>query len=128
MKIGKNLLWLFGIVFLIAIIGFFVFSSGNGNNANSLAGNNSGNVQVVKMWVENGQYKFDGSVKAGIPVRIEADMTRMPGCSKSFSISTLGIRKTFTSSDNSLEFTPDKSGVYNVECSMNMYRGDLVVV
>jgi len=41
--------------------------------------------------------------------------------------SELGIRKTFSSSDNTLEFIPNKAGTFYIACSMNMYKGTLIV-
>lgn len=131
MQIKKSNLWIGLIVVVLLGVGYFVFS-GQGStvstqNAQKLP-SVSANVQVVNMWVENGQYKFDGSVKAGEPVKLVADMSRMPGCSKSFVMSDFGVRKTFTPSDNSVEFTPTQPGSYGVACSMNMYKGSLTVV
>jgi len=114
-------------IVIILIIGFGIFlikdSKANGNGLNS-----GEKVQIVKLSVENGQYVMNPSqVKRGIPVRIEADVTKMPGCSKSFVIPSFNVMKVFTSTDNTVEFTPDKAGVFNVMCSMNMYKGTLTV-
>jgi uncharacterized protein len=97
----------------------------------NLAGtnNNPTNVQVVKLHVQGGSYVLEPSkLKKGIPVRLEADMSRMPGCSKDVVISAFGVRKYFTQGDNVVEFTPDKTGTINIACSMNMYRGTFEVV
>ena len=126
MKIRKNTL--FGVIALILIlgVGFFVFAEGKGEINGKVI---SGNAQVVKFYVEGSQYVFEpSSVKKGIPVRLEADISRMPGCSKSIISSELGIRKTFSSSDNTLVFTPNKAGTFYVACSMNMYKGTLTVL
>ena len=126
MKIRKNTL--FGVTALILIlgVGFFVFAEGKGEINGKVI---SGNAQVVKFYVEGSQYVFEpSSVKKGIPVRLEADISRMPGCSKSIISSELGIRKTFSSSDNTLVFTPNKAGTFYVACSMNMYKGTLTVL
>ncbi|MEK6928311.1 MAG: cupredoxin domain-containing protein, partial [Nanoarchaeota archaeon] len=86
-------------------------------------------VQIVKLSVQGSNYVLEPStVKKGIPVRIEADMSKMPGCSKAVVMSSLGVRKSFSSSDNSVEFTPDKAGTFNIACSMNMYQGKLTVL
>lgn len=88
----------------------------------------SGDVQVVRMHVEGGQYIFEPkAVVKGKPVRIIADVSRIPGCSKSFTIPEYGIRKYLTPTDNTIEFTPQKAGQLYVACSMNMYRGVLAV-
>jgi plastocyanin domain-containing protein len=127
----KNTMILVGIVVIVLAVAIFMFG-GSGNAA--LSGNTNtinpkGEIQVIKLSVEGSKYIMSPSeVKKGIPVRIEADISKMPGCSKSFVIPSFNIRKTFTSTDNIVEFTPDKAGVFNVMCSMNMYKGTLTVL
>lgn len=115
---------------LLLVAGFFLVSGGSTRTSETGSINiPSGEVQVVKMRVEGSQYIFEpASVKKGTPVRLEADMTRMPGCSRGVMSSELGIRKTFTSKDNTLEFTPTKAGTFYIACSMNMYKGTLTVL
>jgi plastocyanin len=135
MAIKKNTIWMSMIFIVLVVAGLFLNSgSGLGNGLNGAVVNNaigalSGNVQVVKMHVEGSRYIFEpSSVKKGVPVRLEADISRMPGCSKSVISSELGIRKTFNSGDNTFEFTPSKAGSFYVACSMNMYKGTLTVL
>jgi len=99
-------------------------------NVNTQAGtsaskdNIQGNVQIVKLHVQGSNYVLEpSSVKVGIPVRLEADISRMPGCSKDVVISAFGVRKYFSQNDNIVEFTPDKTGKIYIACSMNMYTG-----
>jgi plastocyanin domain-containing protein len=66
-------------------------------------------------------------VKIGIPVRLVADINNMPGCSKSIVIPEFGVRKSVSTSDNIIEFTPNKSGTFQFSCSMGMYRGQIIV-
>src|SRR3989344_7729133 len=125
------------IVFAVAL-SFLIFGNPLGNsvsgavvsnNINQNIGAVSGDVQVVKIHVEGSQYILEpSSVKKGIPVRLEADMSRMPGCSRGIIGSELGITKTFSSSDNTLTFTPTKAGTFYISCSMNMYKGTLTVL
>jgi plastocyanin domain-containing protein len=115
------------IILILALAGYFLFSSNNLILGKSILTNEK--VQVVKISVEGSKYILTPSeVKIGIPVKIEADMTKMPGCSKSIVISSFNIRKTLTSQDNTIEFTPDKAGTFNIACSMNMYRGTFTVL
>lgn len=117
------------IVVLLVIGGFFLFSEEGGNITGATVYGDNGNVQVVKMHVEGPQYVFEpSSVKKGIPVKIEADMSKMPGCSKSVIISEFNARKVFNNNDNTMVFTPDKAGTFYVACSMNMYKGQLTVL
>lgn len=98
------------------------------NTETSIASVGSDGFQTINMRVEGGQYVFEPkAVVKGKHVRIIADVSRIPGCSKSFTIPEYGIRKYLTAADNIIEFTPQKAGQLYVACSMNMYRGILVV-
>lgn len=117
------------IVIVLVVAGFFLLPASNGEKIKITSANNNGEIQVVKMHVEGSQYVLEPStVKMGVPVRLEADISRMPGCSKSFVISEFGVRKVFSSGDNTLEFTPNKAGTFYIACSMNMYKGSLTVL
>ncbi len=119
-------------IFIVLVIAGFFLNPGNsiGSGVSGAVINAaSGDVQIVKMHVEGSQYVFEpSSVKKGVPVRLEADTSRMPGCSKGIISSELGIQKTFSSSDNTLDFTPNKAGTFYVACSMNMYKGTITVL
>jgi plastocyanin domain-containing protein len=125
----KNKIVMVFVVIIILVAAIFMF--GNFGNA-KLSGNSinqTGEVQIVKLSVENGKYIMNPSeVKVGIPVRIEADISKMPGCSKSIVIASFNVRKSFTSGDNTVEFTPNKAGTFNIACSMNMYKGTFTVL
>jgi len=114
-------------VFALVIIGGMFLIKGEGTTA---TGNVvAGNAQVVKMYVDGGRYVLTpNEFKVGVPVRIEADISRMPGCSKSIVISAFGVRKILNAGDNVIEFTPTKAGTFNIACSMNMYRGTFTVL
>ena len=133
MIIKKSSLYLLGIVLLIVIAGFFFFSDGKitGNVINSVsaqASGESGEVQVAKLSVSGGTYVLSpNTFKVGIPVRLQADISQMPGCSKSIVIPAFNVRKIVSSGDNVIEFTPDKAGIFNIACSMNMYKGTFTV-
>ncbi len=89
----------------------------------------SGDVQIVNMHVSGSSYVFEPSaVKVGDTVRLVADISRMSGCSKSIISSELGISKTFSSNDNTVDFVPKKAGNFYIACSMNMYKGTLEVL
>jgi len=124
----KNKTALVGIGIMIAIASVFLFTN---SGSSAITGNAITNqdVQIVKLSVEGGNYILSPStIKKDIPVRIEADMSKMPGCSKSIVISAFGIRKSLNQGDNIIEFTPDKAGTFNIACSMNMYRGVFTVL
>lgn len=132
MKIQKTKLYLAGIVLLILIGGTFVFSEGiTGNviSGVSAQGNSGNDVQTAKLSVSGGNYVLSPSTfKKGVTVRLEADISKMPGCSKSIVIPAFGVRDSVSSSDNIIEFVPDKAGTFNIACSMNMYKGTFVVL
>ncbi|MBU0977298.1 MAG: hypothetical protein KKD18_02685 [Nanoarchaeota archaeon] len=129
MVIKKNILYTAGILILLALAGFLI-GSGRGVTGSVVNLPSGGDVQVVKLYVGNtGDYVLEPSeLKREVKVRLEADMTRMPGCSRSIVIPAFGVSKTFTTSDNSVEFVPDKAGTFNIACSMNMYRGTFTVL
>lgn len=126
----KNTLWASMIFVILLVSGFFLIGGSLGSSVSGATVNTaSGDVQIVKMYVKGSQYVFEpSSVRKGMPVRLEADISKMPGCSKSVISSELNIRKTFNSEDNTLEFTPNKAGTFYIACSMNMYKGTLTVL
>lgn len=129
MKIKKITLYLAGIFILILISGTFFFSPNLTGNVVYPVSAQTGDVQTVKLSVSGGNYVLSPSTfKKGVPVRLEADISKMPGCSKSIVISAFNVRKTVSSSDNVIEFVPDKAGTFNIACSMNMYRGTFVIL
>jgi len=93
----------------------------------TLAPVNNG-VQGITLSVQGSTYYPNPiRVKKGIPVRLVADIASMPGCSKSIVMPDFGVRKTVSASGNVIEFTPQQSGTFGFSCSMNMYRGTIVV-
>ena len=85
-------------------------------------------VQEVQLYVQGSSYYPNPiRVKKGTPVRLVGDMNRIPGCSRSIVIPEFGIRKVLSTGDNTIEFTPDKSGTFQFSCSMGMYIGTIVV-
>src|SRR3989344_9617988 len=99
------------------------------DNAVEYGSEGNGNSQTAKMHVENGQYILKpNTFKVGSKIRIEADVSRIPGCAKSIIIPAFGVRKNLELNNNIIEFTPDKAGTFNIACSMNMYRGTFTVL
>ena len=128
MKIKRNIFFIVMIFAVLATAGFSLLSGSGAENKIS-SNITNGDVQIVKLSVSNGQYIMEPStIKKNIPVRLEADVLKMPGCSKSIVISEFNIRKSFNSRDNFVEFTPDKAGTFYITCSMNMYKGTFNVL
>ncbi len=88
-----------------------------------------GSVQVVTLALQGTNYVVTpNTVKQNQPVRFVADMQKLPGCSRALVIPQLNVRKIFSQNDNSVEFTPTKTGSLQFSCSMGMYKGLLNVV
>jgi len=120
----KNLF--FGVLTLALIIFAGIFLIRGENTTSNEAAENA---QIVRLSVEGGRYILSPSeFKKDVPIRIEADISKMPGCSKSIVISAFNLRKVVSGADNVIEFTPTKTGTFNIACSMNMYRGTFTVV
>jgi len=128
MKKMKNKWTIFMVIVLVVGFGGFMLAGSENTTSNNNT-NSNGEFQIVKLSVENGKYVMNPSeLKVGVPVRLEADMSKMPGCSRSIVIASFNVRKTFTSTSNIIEFTPNKAGTFNIACSMNMYKGTFTVL
>jgi len=67
------------------------------------------------------------SVESGKPVRLIADTDKVQGCFASIKIPELGVSKSLTADDNTLEFMPEKPGEYAFGCAMGMGAGKIIV-
>ena len=95
---------------------------------NAPVANTVGGVQEVKLSMNGAQYILEPAVlQPGIPVRMTADMNSVVGCMRTVVIPALGVRKTLSEADNTIEFTPDKPGTYTMTCGMGMGRGSFQV-
>lgn len=86
-------------------------------------------VQVVKMTEGPSGYspnKF--TIRKGVPVKWVVDATAPFSCASSLMVSKLGIRKSLTAGENTIEFTPTETGSIPFSCSMGMYTGVFMVV
>jgi plastocyanin domain-containing protein len=85
-------------------------------------------LQIVQVRVEDNAYLFSPeSVQAGKPVRLVFDPAGLPGCSKDVTLPDYEIAKFIEAGDATIEFTPETQGPVAVACSMDMYRGTLLV-
>lgn len=101
------------------------------NSANQVVatGTVKDGVQIVKLSMKGYQYILEPSVlQKDIPVRMEVDMSTVTGCLRSVVIPAFNVRKYLTDTDNVIEFTPTKSGTFQITCSMNMGKGSFQVV
>lgn len=103
-------------------------SQTNVESSNGIVATTTNGVQKVQLSVKGSTYyPYPIRVKKGTPVQLVADISNMPGCSKSIIIPEYGIRKVVSAGDNVIEFTPDKSGTFKFSCSMVMYIGQIIV-
>ena len=85
-------------------------------------------LQIVQVTVQGDAYIFSpASVHAGSPVRLVFDPAGLPGCSRDVAIPDFQIAKVISPEDTTIEFTPETQGPIAVACSMDMYRGSLMV-
>ncbi len=121
------------VVLMLAIIGVAAFIVVGHKTANTPAGNtinpsSSDTVQTATLRVSGSNYILEPSTfKKDIPVKLIANINSMPGCSKSVTIPAFGILKYVTANDNSITFTPTKTGTFSIACSMSMYTGTFTV-
>lgn len=104
---------------------FFWRSSSNEASLNGAV--NGNDAQKIVLSMKNFNY-YPNTIyaKAGQPVSISLDNS-VGGCYRSIVISALGLRKTFKSSSDTLDFTPKEKGTYKFACSMGMGAGTLIV-
>lgn len=124
---GKILL---GILALVVLGGFFVFSTSSSDAApvtgNAIAAG-SGGTQEVVIGMKNYDYSPQTiRVKAGQPVSLSLDSS-VQGCFRDFTIRELGVRKYLITPQDTVTFTPEKPGQYTFACSMGMGSGTLIV-
>ncbi|MDO8556414.1 MAG: cupredoxin domain-containing protein [Nanoarchaeota archaeon] len=120
------------LVGLLVIVGFvFLFAKGVFSGATAVANPSvipSGQVQDVILKVSNFGYVTEPAVlQKDVPVRMTVDLSSVQGCARSVTIPEFGVRKLVKQGDNVIVFTPTKSGRFSIACSMNMYKGVLVV-
>ncbi len=86
-------------------------------------------VQNIKLVMGSYGYELQPSTLIkGVPVRMEVDMSTVTGCARSIVIPGFNVKKNVRGTDNIIEFTPDKTGTFQIRCSMNMFRGNFDVI
>ena len=85
-------------------------------------------LQIVQVRVEGDAYLFSPeTVTAGRPVRLVFDPSGLPGCSKDVTLPHYEITKFIEAGDATIDFTPEVAGPVAIACTMDMYRGTLLV-
>lgn len=86
-------------------------------------------VQVVSMTQNaNGYTPNNFTIKQNMPVKWVINSTDSNTCAASLVSQQIGVRKSLSSGQNIIEFTPTKTGKISFSCSMGMYRGAFNVV
>ena len=85
-------------------------------------------IQYVSSTLESGHYP-DITVKAGTPVKwtIHAEKSSINGCNYKILLPDFDTECVFEEGDNTIEFTPQKTGVYTYSCWMGMITGKIYV-
>lgn len=120
---------------LMVSAGYALTGGSLGNNVSEGTTNNNvlidenAPAQEVTLKYENWQYVMEpNELQAGVPVKLVVDMNTVRGCMRDVVISSFGIRKYVREGDNVIEFMPDKTGEFQIACSMNMGRTSFTVV
>ena len=89
----------------------------------------TGGVQEVTITVKNNGYTASATVlKRGVPVRLTLTTDNTLGCARAFTIPDLALSKVLPATGNeTIEFTPQKTGTLGYSCSMGMYTGAFIV-
>ncbi|OGM33481.1 hypothetical protein A2803_04775 [Candidatus Woesebacteria bacterium RIFCSPHIGHO2_01_FULL_44_21] len=98
--------------------------------AGNVAGIDSEGKQEVTIDVNSRGYSSSvNTLKAGVPVKLTLKTNNTLGCSRAFTIPSLGIQKVLAETgEETIEFTPTKTGKLAYTCSMGMYSGQFNVV
>lgn len=85
-------------------------------------------IQYISSTLESGHYP-DITVKAGTPVKwtIHAEKSSINGCNYKILLPDFDTECVFEEGDNTIEFTPQKTGIYTYSCWMGMITGKIYV-
>jgi len=123
----KNTLYVIGIIFIVAVAGFFALSSNDNGSGNVTDTPPQGEANEVVIGMKNYNYYPNAiNVKYGETVRISLDNS-VGGCFRDFVIKDFGIREYLATPSDYVEFVADKKGTFTFACSMGMGVGKIVV-
>ena len=102
----------------------------SGTASAKVAGLNSQGKQEATINVTKSGYSSNvTTLKAGVPVNLSLVTNNAGGCTRAFTIPSLGISKILpVNGTETLEFTPTKTGKLAFTCSMGMYTGFFEVI
>ncbi len=87
-------------------------------------------VQQVTINITGGGYKSNvDTLKVGVPVKLTLITSDVRSCARAFTIPSLNYFKVLpVSGTETMEFTPQKTGLLIYTCSMGMYSGSFNVI
>lgn len=110
------------------LLGVNLFNSQNSNSNASYAQLRNGK-QYVEIEVLNSGYRSKTTtLKVNVPVVLKLVTNNVLSCSRAFTIPSLNISKVLSpTGEETIEFTPTRTGTLIYTCSMGMYRGSFEV-
>lgn len=105
-----------------------ILANVNTNGLNSQAMIDSDGYQVIEMDVISSGYSPDTfTLKRGVPVKWVIDGKELTGCNGAIQVPSLDIAFDVKEGKQTIEFTPEKTGVISWSCWMGMIPGTFIV-
>lgn len=112
-----------GILASLFVIWFFF-----GKREKGVAAALSAGSQEIRVVVDGGYTPDVIEVKKGIPVRLSFFRKDPSSCLEEVVLGDFNIKKGLVlNEETSVEFTPQKEGVFDFSCGMGMFHGKIVV-
>ncbi|MFH1591383.1 MAG: hypothetical protein ABIC95_05655 [archaeon] len=116
---------------LVAIVALSVNNMVSGQDAtvddNIVADQPEGIQEATLRFLDYEYIMEPTTLQQGVPAKITVDLDTVYGCMRDVVIPAFGVRQYVSAGDNVITFTPDKSGTFDIVCSMNMGRGTFSV-
>ena len=123
MSVAQYVVKAAGLVAIVWVLWYFLFSSGPAAAAATVGG-----VQEVRVTVKGGYTPDTVVVRAGTPVRLQFYRDETADCSERVVFEDFGIDTALPAfQTTTIEFTPDEAGEFRFRCGMHMLKGLLVV-
>jgi plastocyanin domain-containing protein len=123
MRTAEWLVLLGGVAAIVWVNWYFFFAE-----RSSAAAAVTGGPQQIDIEVKGGYEPGVIRVKRGVPVRLVFNRQETSSCSEEVVLGTFNIRRFLPAYERTpVEFTPDKSGTFDITCGMSMLHAKLVV-
>jgi plastocyanin domain-containing protein len=121
---GAEWLVLLGGVAAIIWVNWYFFFAERSTAAAAI----TGGIQQIDVAVKGGYEPGVIRVKRGVPVRLVFNRQETSSCSEEVVLGAFNIRRFLPAfARTPVEFTPDKSGTFDITCGMSMLHAKLVV-